>query len=399
MRKYILMLLAMVAMAVQAETITHGAPAKMWTVPAVFSVDQQVTFYFDMTDAGFKEGVDLYLWCWNPSEPDAGNWENSSDFAKLTYEGENVYSMTMVPTEYFSSGASTMSAQEVYDYCQTADWPGFWARLKTKDGGEQSDVFQAPDSRSEWEEFASSGDAVRFFSGIKATGFTDKFTIDQPLTIVFDPNQFTVSGVTMNEFAKKDGFESFQLHSGLDDWTYLQNVAVWVPECMDLTRIEKLTNGYYSISMKSPYDYYHFNVTEQKETGLETDTEIENLAWLVVGIINGDWGGTSADQSTKAGQAVPYPDPAFSSFPSRIGLNDILTLTRQYNEKTAGELSYEITAGDKTITGILDGNRDKREAIVNLVDEFAGVSGDQLEIVIKNAGGSVVEEIIMPLAK
>ena len=118
----------------------------MWTVPAVFSVDEEVTFYFDMNDAGFREGVDLYLWCWNPSEPDAGNWENSSDFAKLTYQGDNIYTITMVPTKYFSSGASSMSEQEVYDYCQTADWPGFWCRLKTKDGSEESDVFQAPDS-------------------------------------------------------------------------------------------------------------------------------------------------------------------------------------------------------------------------------------------------------------
>ena len=399
MRKIIFTLLTMVAMTLNAQTIDHGAPSRMWTVPAVFSVDQEVTFYFDMTDTGFKEAVDLYLWCWNPSEPDAGNWENSSDFAKLTYEGDNIYSMTMVPTEYFSSGASTMSAQEVYNYCQTADWPGFWSRLKTKDGSEESDVFQAPDSRSEWEDFKSSGSAYKFYSGIKATGFTEAFTIDQHLNIVLDPAQFTVAGVSMNNFTQKAGFESFQLHSGLDDWTYLQNVAVWVPECMELTKISKQTNGYYTISMKSPYDYYHFNVTEQKETGLETDTEIENLAWLVVGIINGDWGGTSADQSTKAGQAVPYPDPSFSFFPSTIGLNDIITLTRQYNEKTAGELTYEITAGGKTITGILDGNRDKREAVINLVDQFQNVSAENIEIVIKNAGGTNVEEMILPLAK
>ena len=77
------------------DPVTHGGPNRMWTVPTVFEVDQPVTFYFDMTDAGFREGVDLYLWCWNPSEPDAGNWENSSDFAKLTYE------------EVYAAGADT----------------------------------------------------------------------------------------------------------------------------------------------------------------------------------------------------------------------------------------------------------------------------------------------------
>ena len=98
------------------DPVTRKAPNRMWTVPTVFEVDQPVTFYFDMTDAGFREGVDLYLWCWNPSEPDAGNWENSSDFAKLTYEGDNIYSMTMTPTKYFSSGAaSDKTEQDIYN--------------------------------------------------------------------------------------------------------------------------------------------------------------------------------------------------------------------------------------------------------------------------------------------
>ena len=248
------------------DPVTRKAPNRMWTVPTVFEVDQPVTFYFDMTDAGFREGVDLYLWCWNPSEPDAGNWENSSDFAKLTYEGDNIYSRTMTPTKYFSSGAaSDKTEQDIYNLCQTDDWPGFWARLKTKDGSEQSDVFQAPDSRQTWKAFKESGNAVQFYSAQfqgNTLNLTDKFTLDKALTIVFNPDVFTVGGKTMTEFAAQAGFGGFKLHSGLNDWTYLQGVKVWIPDCMEKTDIKKQTNGMYTLSMKTVWDYYSYQYAD-----------------------------------------------------------------------------------------------------------------------------------------
>jgi len=102
-------------------------------------VDEEVTFYYDLTDVGFQEGVDLYLWAWQPTEPDAGHGGNSSDFAKLEYVGNNIYKKTMVPTQYFNSDVSKFEDDA---------WPGFWQRLKTKDGSMWSGVFAAPDSRS-----------------------------------------------------------------------------------------------------------------------------------------------------------------------------------------------------------------------------------------------------------
>ena len=92
---------------------------KCWTVPAVFTADEEVTFYYDMTDVGFQEGVDLYLWAWQPTEPDAGHGGNSSDFAKLEYLGNNIYKKTMVPTEYFHCDVAKF---------EDANWPGFWQR-------------------------------------------------------------------------------------------------------------------------------------------------------------------------------------------------------------------------------------------------------------------------------
>ena len=120
-----ILMLAVVALMMFANAAYAGTKVgtpKVWTVPAVFSCDQEVTFYYDVTDVGFPEGVDLYLWAWQPTEPDAGNGDNSSDFAKLEYLGNNIYKKTMVPTEYFHSDISAF---------ESADWPGFWPRRTT----------------------------------------------------------------------------------------------------------------------------------------------------------------------------------------------------------------------------------------------------------------------------
>ena len=386
------------------DPVTRKAPNRMWTVPTVFEVDQPVTFYFDMTDAGFREGVDLYLWCWNPSEPDAGNWENSSDFAKLTYEGDNIYSMTMTPTKYFSSGAaSDKTEQDIYNLCQTDDWPGFWARLKTKDGSEQSDVFQAPDSRQTWKAFKESGKAVQFYSAQfqgNTLNLTDKFTLDKALTIVFNTDVFTVGGKTMTEFAAQAGFGGFKLHSGLNDWTYLQGVKVWIPDCMEKTDIKKQTNGIYTLSMKTVWDYYSYQYADdgsRQDNNLAADEQIDNMAWLVVGILNGDWGGTSPDQTTKAGTAEVYPDPVFTMFPTKVSAMDILTLIRQYNGKRDGVLTWTLEAGNKKFSGKMNGTRDKRQASVNLIKELAGTSASTMKLTISNEAGATLLTTDIPL--
>nr|WP_294075239.1 hypothetical protein [Prevotella sp. UBA4952] len=385
------------------DVIDRGGPIRMWTVPTVYEVDKPVTFYFDMTDAGFRDGVDLYLWCWNPTEPDAANWANSSDFAKLTYEGDNVYSMTITPTKYFSGGATGKTPDDIYAICQTDDWAGFWARLKTRDGSEESAVFQIPDSRQTWKNFAASGSAVQFYSAQfqgNALNLTDKFTLDKALTIVFNPDLFMIGEKSMTEFAKQAGFGGFKLHSGLNDWTYLQGVKAWIPACMDKVDIARQTNGYYTISMKTVYDYYSSQYADDGSVvsnNLESDEQIDNMAWLVVGILNGEWGVTSANQLNKAGTAEVYPDPVFSVFPTKVSAYDILTLIRQYNGKRDGVLTWTLTAGNKSFSGTLDGTRDKRQSSVNLLKELAGTQASTMHLSIKNDAGTEVVSTDIPL--
>ena len=375
---------------------------KCWTVPAVFTADEEVTFYYDMTDVGFQEGVDLYLWAWQPTEPDAGHGGNSSDFAKLEYLGNNIYKKTMVPTEYFHCDVAKF---------EDANWPGFWQRLKTKDGSMWSGVFAAPDSRSEFEAFKKSGAGIQFFSGKKSTGFTEKFALDDPLTVLFNPDVYKLGGKTMTELAKDADFVTFGVHSGLNDWTVLQTLDVWRPAVLAKAGLKKLSNGLYAWNIGIPSEYYAFNPQDPGQADKPTilaDPDkkaafvLENMTYNVIKVIKdaagaNQWGVNTGDQTQKAGQAVPYPDPMFSVFPTRVSTKDILTLTRQYNGRTDGDLDYIIVAGSKTITGTMPGVRDKRETTIDLNKELQGVEASELKVTITNARGIKVVESTVPL--
>ena len=402
MKKVLFALMCLFPLALFADGVELPNAPKCWTVPAVFTADEEVTFYYDMTDVGFQEGVDLYLWAWQPTEPDAGHGGNSSDFAKLEYLGNNIYKKTMVPTEYFHCDVAKF---------EDANWPGFWQRLKTKDGSMWSGVFAAPDSRSEFEAFKKSGAGIQFFSGKKSAGFTEKFALDDPLTVLFNPDVYKLGGKTMTELSKDADFVTFGVHSGLNDWTVLQTLDVWRPAVLAKAGLKKLSNGLYAWNIGIPSEYYAFNPQDPGQADKPTilaDPDkkaafvLENMTYNVIKVIKdaagaNQWGVNTGDQTQKAGQAVPYPDPMFSVFPTRVSAKDILTLTRQYNGRTDGDLDYIIVAGSKTIKGTMPGVRDKRETTIDLNKELQGVEASELKVTITNARGIKVVESTVPL--
>ncbi len=75
----------------------------------------------------------LYLWTWQPAGPVVGNgdWGNSNDEMELTNVGPNLWSITMVPTEFYG-----VSADDVYAN-------GFAMLVKAKDGGSGGDCSSA----------------------------------------------------------------------------------------------------------------------------------------------------------------------------------------------------------------------------------------------------------------
>ncbi len=92
---------------------------------------QEIKLIFDITvgdcDKLVGSAGPLYLWTWSPADPVVaggnGSWSSSNELLKLTNEGPNIWSYTMVPTDFYG-----VSAEEVY-----AD--GFKMLVKAKDGG------------------------------------------------------------------------------------------------------------------------------------------------------------------------------------------------------------------------------------------------------------------------
>lgn len=343
-----------------------GGPARMWTYPVVYAMDQEVTWYFDMTDSGFSEGEDLYMWVWSPTEPDAGNFDNSSEFAKLEYVGDMVWKKTLIPTQYF--GAS------VQDIENSA---GFWMRLKRKGNEVQSDVFSMTWSVGEVRSFLESGDPVKIFP--------EKFYLNEPLSLLVNAEKIWVGG-------DQGGLagEEIHLHSGLNNFQAdaMVEYQAWIPEVSEKTKLTPIGNNLYKIDF-IPREYY----------GVEEDFIMENIEFLFPAK---DWAKVGTDEGGKnfillaPGVPIP-PDPVFYFFPQRFSQLDLLTMVRLNNEKNS-KLSYTITGGGKTLSGEFTGALANLRAYINLFEVFSGeASLDKIHLVVTNQNGSEIVKTDIPL--
>jgi hypothetical protein len=309
-----------------------GDIASIWSYPVVYNYDEQVSWYFDLTGTTFAENEDIYIWIWSPSEPDAGNWENSSDFAKLTYVGDLVWRFDLTPTVYFNQTIDEIKASA-----------GFWLRLKDKTGAKQSGVSSVP--LTDFSGFATSNEAFKFYP--------TKFYLDQPLSILFNSN--LVEGF--------EGATSVHMHAGLNDWDEQasQQYQAWLPEIVEKTKLADMGNGIYRMDL-IPGEY--FNVPD--------GYVMTNMVFLFV---KDDWAATTPDYVMKAPDAPVRPDPVLLFFPQKISQKDILVIIRQYNETYVSELTYTITAGTKTISGDFQGTVDDMKAYIDLCTELKGMTG------------------------
>ncbi len=343
-----------------------GGPARVWTYPVIYAMDQEVTWYFDMTDSGFSEGEDLYMWVWSPTEPDAGNFDNSSEFAKLEYVGDMVWKKTLIPTQYFGAN--------VQDIENSA---GFWMRLKRKGNEVQSDVFSMTWSVGEVRSFLESGDPVKIFP--------EKFYLNEPLSLLVNAEKIWVGG-------DQGGLagEEIHLHSGLNNFQAdaMVEYQAWIPEVSEKTKLTPIGNNLYKIDF-IPREYY----------GVEEDFIMENIEFLFPAK---DWAKVGTDEGGKnfillaPGVPIP-PDPVFYFFPQRFSQLDLLTLVRLNNEKNS-KLSYTITGGGKTITGEFTGTLANLRAYINLFEVFSGdASLDKIHLVVTNQNGSEIVKTDIPL--
>lgn len=329
-----------------------GAPTKIWSYPVIYNYDEEVTWYFDLSATTFAETEDIYLWIWSPSEPDAGNWENSSDFAKLTYQGNKIWSFTLTPTVYFTKTPEEIAASA-----------GFWFRLKDKTGTKQSDVANV--AYTPFADFATANELIRAYPPAP--------TLTGGLSILFNANL-------------QPGFEnatSVHFHSGLNNWDIKQEYQAWLPEIVEKTKLKNLGGGIYKMDL-IPSVYY--NAPE--------GYVMENLVFLMV---KDDWAGTTPDQVINAAEYIPPPPPKFMFFPTQISKKDFLGIIRTNNETNVNKLIYTITAADHVITGEFSGGVSEIKGFVNLVTELQDVNVTEIHVLVKDNNGRVISDTNMPL--
>lgn len=343
----------MLPFAANAQVIEAGDIYKIWTNPVVYNYDESVSWYFDLAGTTFTPGSDVYIWIWSPSEPDAGNWENSSDFAKLTYVEDMVWRFDLTPTEYFSQTPE-----------QIAGSAGFWLRLKDKTGTMQSGVSNVP--ITDFSEFATSGEPFK--------AYPTNFYLDQPLSILFNSNLVP-------------GFEnptSVHMHSGLNDWAVLQEYQAWIPEIALKTQLVNMGNGIYRKDMV-PAEYY--NTPE--------GFVMTKINFLFVAT---DWAATTPDYVLYAPDVPIPPDPILSFFPMKLSVKDLLVITRQFNS-VGQKLNYTIVGGNKTISGEFTGNMESQKAFINMLGEFGDTDIVKISVTIKDQLNNMIFEGDLPLIK
>ncbi|MDR7370012.1 hypothetical protein [Flavobacterium aquidurense] len=355
MKKFIYTILLALLMApnfIQAQE-NAGAVGSITSFPVVYKYDEKVTWYFDLSGTTFAETEDIYIWIWSPSEPDAGHWENSSDFAKLKYEGNKVWSFTLTPTVYFSKTPDEIAASA-----------GFWLRLKNKNGSKQSDVANV--AYTDFSSFYTANELIR--------AYPTKPTIDKGLSILFNSN--LIPG-----FA---GATSVHMHSGLNDWAILQEYQVWVPEVVEKTKLKDLGNGFYKMDL-IPKTY--FNAPD--------GFVMEKMNFLFV---KDEWAATTPDQVLFAGEYIPPPPPVFGFFPLQISQKDFLGMSRKNNEPGVNKLIYTINAGSKVISGEFTGGTAEIKGFVNLVSELNGIPNlTEIHVLIKDNKDKTISDTTIPL--
>jgi len=342
--------------------------AEIWTAPAAFKADEQVTWYFDLTGTQLEGTTEtVYMWAWFPSEPDAGNWNNSSDFAALTLVEGNVWKIALTPTEYFSKAAADIFA--------------FYGLLKNKDGSKVTDAF-APETETHIK--------VGSFTKIATTVmdyYPQQFKQNRPLSILINANNTYSNCNTTAVKGKLAEATSVHAHAGINNWDkVVENNA----DNQEKNKLTHLGGGIYRLDIILN-DYF----------GVTDDYRIEFINLVLA---NADWSLSGQDAGcadiliTAPGIEEPLP-PELIFFPQKISQRDILCIFRRNNEKGA-TLKYEITAGSKTITGDFAGTITEFVAYIDLATELKNEGKlEKIHVLIKNSRDKVISDLDIPLVQ
>ncbi|HAA13972.1 MAG TPA: hypothetical protein DCE41_20705 [Cytophagales bacterium] len=366
MKRIILGLSLLVA--ATASSLAAGTITEIWTDPAIFLPDEEVTIYFDVTGTDVENTSDLYWWSWSPSDPAMGNgdWGNSPAHMALTQVEGNVWSFTMTPTDFYGQDAANVTQ--------------IFGLVKTQDGSAQTDNF---------DEANGNGLVLYDISNLAGT-ISDyrplNFTADRPISILLNANRaFSDGGGETGQLVGQQP----AMHSGVNTWNNVVDAG-----SDPKTLATDIGNGFFKIDL-IPADYY----------GIDPTTKLSEINYLFNN--NGSWDQSARDEGGENFLAS-FIDPNAvtvvekTSFPTAYTIDDVVTFTffpagtEVEDLQNPSEVFYTMTAnGTETVEGRMnavgDGTFDK--AIIPSLS-FPGIDITSLEVVFRNADGSAATEAL-----
>lgn len=362
-----------IALAGVALTSALSVAQNITTSPVVYMPDDQVTWYIDLSEQMTKEGEPMYMWTWAPSNPEdvvfGGSWDEPSDECKLNYEGNGIYSWTLVPTTYYGKD---------YDwFMDPANDDIFWFNIRNEAKEAITGSLHAP--RPFHDEYLS---FINSESDIKV--FPAQFTARDRISVMVNTNMLTVGGV-QGAWSNEN---EIHMHGGANEWDgHNVDYNAGVAELIEKTMFKNLGNGIFRLDM-TPANYFGISDDE-----LADGYQMNNFTFVLA---TKDWAANVGNFKFNAAGIEPDPDPEFSYFPQRLSKYDFLTLTRTFDDNAAN-LSYSVKGGKTELKGDFDGSRSKRVATVDLLTGFDQESDLTSVHVTILRGDAVVLELDLPL--
>ncbi len=355
---------------------------RTWSNPVIYLPDEQVTWYFDMSEFMQVEGEPFYIWTWAPGNPEdvlgtPDAWNNPSDACTLKYVGNGVYKLTIVPTTFYG-----VSAADLY-----ANNDIFWMNIRNGNKEAITGSIQlARPFQGDYKSFLESEADLKVYP--------QSFSYKDDISILVNLNFLNVDGQGVGALVGKN-FGNLHIHSGLNEYAdHIVEANMGVPALVEKTKFKKIADNIYKLDMK-PQDYY--GITDEEIMG---GYKMSNIAFSLP---TTDWAyrgvtATGADFKLYAADVEPDPDPVFSYFPRRLSQLDFITLTRIHDDGVAN-LKYTITGGSTTLTGEFGGNRAQRTVTVNLFNGLQKENGlTKMHLKVTRLGNdSAVEEMDIPL--
>jgi len=123
-------------------TFAGSIPAISGIPGGVYPVDQPVTWTFDLDGTIFDKSQDLYLWAWDPVNPETisgrtgtFNSPSADNVTKLTWVSGMRWNITVTPTVFFNKTLSEL---------QTSNPSAFWMLIRNTTGKVKTQAFGVP---------------------------------------------------------------------------------------------------------------------------------------------------------------------------------------------------------------------------------------------------------------